>query len=137
MYKQISEQKYSVVQATVNILNNQIHLINENSNLIRMQTTPITLIESLIGFLLFWTVLLAMLSKFKISLTNGKKSFSTGVLNKLPCCKCQYLSHNKYLPCAVNPSVVFTEEAVNCQDYCFKDGKGTSKGSRGSTVISN
>ena len=123
MYKQINEQKYSVVQATVNTLNKQIHLKNENSHLISTQATPIGLVESLIGFILFWTVLLAMLSKLKISLTNGKKSLTTSSLNKLPCCKCQYLSHNKYLPCAVNPSVVFTDEAVNCQDYCFK-GKG-------------
>jgi hypothetical protein len=120
MYKQINEPKYSVVQATVNTLNKQIHLQSENSHLISTQATPITIVESLIGFILFWTVLLAMLSKLKISLANSKKSFSTSTLNKLPCCKCQYLSHNKYLPCAVNPSVVFTEEAVNCQDYCFK-----------------
>lgn len=122
MYKQINEQKYSVVQATVNTLNKQIHS-NENSNIISTQATPITLVESLIGFILFWTVLLAMLSKLKISLTNGKKSLTTSSLHKLPCCKCQYLSHNKYLPCAVNPSVVFTDEAVNCQDYCFKGEK--------------
>jgi hypothetical protein len=117
MSKQISEQKFFLTQASVNTYNKQLHSTNDNSNVISTQATPITF---LVGFILFWTIFLAMLSKVKMSLTSNKKPFLVSTFNKSLCCKCKYLSHNKYLPCAVNPLVVFTEEAANCQYYCAK-----------------
>lgn len=37
---------------------------------------------------------------------------------EVPCRNCEYFQHNDYLNCAVHPSVVLTEQALNCSDYC-------------------
>lgn len=39
---------------------------------------------------------------------------------QLPCRNCEYFQHNYYLNCAVHPSIVLTEQALNCSDYCSK-----------------
>ncbi len=36
---------------------------------------------------------------------------------ELPCGRCQYFSDNPYLPCAVNPGEVLTEEARDCGSF--------------------
>ncbi|MDF5724233.1 MAG: hypothetical protein PUP91_27965 [Rhizonema sp. PD37] len=38
-------------------------------------------------------------------------------LQKLPCKNCRYFKDNHYLNCAVHPSIVLTEQALNCPDY--------------------
>ncbi len=39
---------------------------------------------------------------------------------QLPCGNCEYFQHNHYLNCAVHPSIVLTEQALNCSDYYSK-----------------
>jgi hypothetical protein len=36
---------------------------------------------------------------------------------KIPCDRCQFLSRNSYLQCAIHPSIAATENAVDCADY--------------------
>lgn len=36
---------------------------------------------------------------------------------QIPCSNCQFFSNNHYLKCAVHPSTVLTEQALNCADY--------------------
>lgn len=43
------------------------------------------------------------------------KRFST-----IPCRKCQFFDNNQHLPCAVQPVLVLSEEALNCGDYAPK-----------------
>jgi hypothetical protein len=38
-------------------------------------------------------------------------------LQQHSCQNCRYFSNNKYLKCAVNPTIALTEEAKNCHDY--------------------
>jgi len=40
-----------------------------------------------------------------------------GRFHQTPCRSCRFLIDNHYLPCAVHPSVVFTEQALDCTDY--------------------
>ncbi|WP_414621299.1 hypothetical protein [Calothrix sp. CCY 0018] len=40
--------------------------------------------------------------------------------SSIPCRKCQFFDNNQQLPCAVQPAVVLSEEAVNCGDYAPK-----------------
>lgn len=37
--------------------------------------------------------------------------------NKVPCRNCQYFNSNYYIKCAVHPSNVMTDRAVDCKDY--------------------
>lgn len=47
-------------------------------------------------------------------------------LNQIPCRNCRFFKENQYLKCAVHPSTVLKEEAVNCPDYCSQKDKFTS-----------
>lgn len=38
-----------------------------------------------------------------------------------PCKNCQFFANNRYLNCSVHPSIVLTEQAVNCPDYCSEN----------------
>jgi hypothetical protein len=41
-------------------------------------------------------------------------------MHKIPCSSCSYFENNYHLRCAVNPSAVLSESAINCLDYCPK-----------------
>ncbi|MCU0551395.1 MAG: hypothetical protein MUC48_18775 [Leptolyngbya sp. Prado105] len=51
---------------------------------------------------------------------NQKSSRISRELARLPCKKCQFFSNNHYIKCAVNPHVVMTPHANECQDYRSK-----------------
>jgi hypothetical protein len=38
--------------------------------------------------------------------------------SKTPCHSCEYFTNNLYLNCALHPTTVLTEAAVDCIDYC-------------------
>lgn len=48
---------------------------------------------------------------------NRKETKVSRELAQLPCKKCQFFSNNHYMKCAVNPHVVMTPAANQCQDY--------------------
>jgi hypothetical protein len=35
----------------------------------------------------------------------------------IPCCNCYFYKDNRYLRCAVHPSTVLTQQAIDCLDY--------------------
>ncbi|MGB3757090.1 MAG: hypothetical protein WBA07_12045 [Rivularia sp. (in: cyanobacteria)] len=54
-----------------------------------------------------------------------RKNLYTKLVNlkrfsSIPCHKCQFFDNNQQLPCAVQPAVVLSEEAMNCSDYAPK-----------------
>lgn len=40
--------------------------------------------------------------------------------SSIPCRKCQFFDNNQHLPCAVQPALALSVEAVNCGDYTPK-----------------
>lgn len=42
-------------------------------------------------------------------------------LSSLPCSRCRYLSDCESLQCAVNPTAVFTTDALTCCDFAEKE----------------
>lgn len=40
--------------------------------------------------------------------------------SSIPCHKCEFFDNNHHLPCAVQPTLVMSLEAVNCSDYSPK-----------------
>nr|WP_138500026.1 hypothetical protein [Nostoc sp. PA-18-2419] len=69
-----------------------------------------------LGFIIGWVVFLLMLQKIQ-SLLNYKVAFPITISHKVPCKNCRFYSNNNYLKCAVNPSIVLTEEAMHCCEY--------------------
>lgn len=72
-----------------------------------------------LGFVIIWTGLFLILSKMR-TVTIDKIIITTNPLKKVPCNNCQFFSSNAFLKCAVQPSIVLTEQANNCSDYCPK-----------------
>lgn len=43
-------------------------------------------------------------------------------LRSLPCGQCRYFANDEFLPCAVNPLQVLTDESHNCYDFFQAEG---------------
>ncbi|MBD2561312.1 MULTISPECIES: hypothetical protein [Nostoc] len=78
--------------------------------------TDIAISLSPVGFIISWIAFFVILRKIR-ALLDDKMVFSIKGIHKLPCKNCRFYSNNHYLKCAVNPSIVLTEEAVNCSEY--------------------
>jgi hypothetical protein len=78
------------------------------------------------GSIVVVVVFFLMLSKLR-TVVDNKIVFPNKSLNKLPCQNCEFFCSNNYLKCAVQPSMVMTEEAKNCSDYSPKNSKSSRK----------
>jgi hypothetical protein len=88
-------------------------------NQVDIYETLITQGGGIIAFLFFWVSLLILASKKLKSVSDNQLDLCT----KHRCHKCQYFVKNHFLNCAVQPSLVLTEEANNCSDYYPKSKK--------------
>ncbi|MBD6619390.1 hypothetical protein FNW02_27070 [Komarekiella sp. 'clone 1'] len=108
--RQLSQNKPKIEQAQPNEL-----------------TIPDVVISlSPLGFIFGWIVFFIALRKIRTFLDN-KMVFTIKGLDKVPCKNCKFYSNNHYLKCAVNPSIVLTEEAMNCSEYSPTKSKFPSK----------
>lgn len=103
----------------------QSEIKTDGANLDKVITpdTVITIGGSTIGFVILWAGFLLVVSKIRSFREDNKLFFPINSLHQVPCRNCRYFSSNHYLQCAVQPSVVLTEQATNCPDYCPKHGK--------------
>ncbi|GAX38516.1 hypothetical protein [Nodularia sp. NIES-3585] len=86
----------------------------------------VALTLSPIALLFSWVLFFLILQKIRTFLDN-KMVFSVQGLHKVPCKNCRFYSNNHYLKCAVQPSLVLTEEAKDCPEYLPKNGKISPK----------
>ncbi len=64
-------------------------------------------------FLAFF--ILKLLDVWKVA----RAKFTTlNCFHQLPCRNCRFFTNNHYLYCTVHPSIVLTEQALDCSDYC-------------------
>lgn len=75
-----------------------------------------------LALLISWIVFFVMLRKSQ-AIVDNKRFFIINGIKKVPCKNCQYYSNNHYLKCAVNPSLVMTEEAKECSEYLLDKSK--------------
>ncbi|MBD2342688.1 hypothetical protein [Anabaena subtropica] len=75
-----------------------------------------------VGLVFSWVIFFIILRKIR-SIIENKMVFTVNGLHQLPCKNCQFYANNHYLKCAVQPSVVLTEEAKNCSEYSPKKDK--------------
>ncbi|MBU7584369.1 MAG: hypothetical protein KAF91_15880 [Nostoc sp. TH1S01] len=79
-----------------------------------------------LGLLFSWIIFFLVLRKIQRFLDN-KMVFSVKSLHQVPCKNCRFYSNNHYLKCAVQPSIVLTDEAKNCSEFCAKKDKLSEK----------
>ena len=70
-----------------------------------------------LGFFMGGAAIFFIISK-KWTVARNKRVVNIKKLNQVPCKNCQYFSGNHYLKCAVHPAIAFTEDAIDCSDYC-------------------
>lgn len=72
-------------------------------------------------FALAWMIVvifvLSMVSMMKDGIANVRQ------MHRIPCANCQYATNDYRLKCSVHPSMAFSEEAVNCQDFEAESGQ--------------
>lgn len=110
-----------MLQKTVAANSNSHQVILSEAKKEQPQTHELTIHDLVIslsplGFIIGWIGFFVIFRKFQAFL-DEKMVFSINALQKVPCKKCLFYSNNHYLKCAVNPSIVLTEEAMNCSEY--------------------
>lgn len=69
-----------------------------------------------VGLVFSWVIFFIILRKIR-SVLEDKIITSVKGSHQLPCKKCKFYASNHFLKCAVNPSVVMTDNAKDCSDY--------------------
>ncbi|TFI53810.1 hypothetical protein BLD44_012370 [Mastigocladus laminosus UU774] len=123
------QEQFIEYLAAENLFNQTIHSeIKVEDRKVDNSSIPsakIVLAGGSLAFIIIWAVFLVFLSKMRRLSQENKLVFAIHNSRKVPCRKCQYFSQNHHLNCAVQPSIVLTEEASNCPDYSPKQGKST------------
>jgi hypothetical protein len=120
-----------ILQKNVLANNNLYQVVKSEEKNEQAQTHELTIPDiavslSPVGFIIGWIAFFVIMQKIRAFLDN-KMAFSIKRLHTLPCKNCRFYSNNHYLKCAVNPSIVLTEEAMNCSEYSPSNKKKSSK----------
>ncbi|MBN3908135.1 MAG: hypothetical protein HWQ35_16780 [Nostoc sp. NMS1] len=124
MYHDLLLQK--TVVANSNLHHGNLSEARNEQTTHELSIPDIAISLSPVGFLIGWIVFFLILQKIRAFL-DEKMVISINGLHKLPCKNCRFYSNNHYLKCAVNPSIVLTEEAINCSEYSPNNKKSSSK----------
>ncbi|MBE9007268.1 hypothetical protein IQ259_19900 [Fortiea sp. LEGE XX443] len=81
-----------------------------------------TLYLSPISLLFSWMIFFLLLRKIH-SFIENKMVFNVKNSHQVPCKNCRFYCNNHYLKCAVQPSIVMTDEAKNCSEFSPKKDK--------------
>lgn len=120
-----------ILQRTVASNRNLHRVIQSEVNKEQTPTNQFTIPDmaislSPLGFIIGWVVFLLMLQKIR-SFLNYKMVFPINSSHKVPCKNCRFYSNNNYIKCAVKPSIVLTDEAMNCSEYSPNNKRFCSK----------
>ncbi len=100
-------------------------IINQSETITIMPNKAIQTNNSMYSFLLWmfvlyvgsWTLFQVFHWSIATLMTTKTRSLFVFSFFQSPCRKCQFFDENNYLNCAVHPSIVLTNQAVNCSDY--------------------
>ena len=117
---EIIEQYLAVNNHSVQTTQSDTNL--ENVKPLRGLTSDFIMFWGIIGFVTCWTAIFFMLSK-RARVARKEIAVDIKTLHQIPCKNCKFYSNEPHLKCAVNPSIVLTEQAINCSDYLAKVNK--------------
>jgi hypothetical protein len=101
----------------------EIQVQEKVSNQAEITDILITQGGGIIAFLFFWVGFLVWASKRLKTVSDEQLDLCRNSLPNHRCTQCQYFTKNHFMNCAVQPSLVLTDEADNCSDYCPKNQK--------------
>jgi hypothetical protein len=74
-------------------------------------------------FILVWAI--ASIAMFRgLPKAIRKKPLELNRPQKVPCRSCRFFSSNPYLKCAIHPTSVLTDRAIDCSDFHARDPEG-------------
>lgn len=91
------------------------------SNQTEITETLITQGGGIIAFLFFWAGFLVWASKRLKTVSDAQLDSCKNSLPNHRCTQCRYFAKNHFMNCAVQPSLVLTDDANNCSDYTPKN----------------
>lgn len=101
---------------------NQSRVETETLKSVKVVTSDSIMLWGIVGFVVCWVAIFFMLSK-RVRVTRKEIAINIQTLHQIPCKNCKFYSSDPHLKCAVNPSIVLTEKAVDCSDYCSRENK--------------
>lgn len=119
-YKFLASTKFDE-QATHASIQHQSEAIEIKSNATihnNDNTIYIFFLWMIVLYAVSWASLEVFHKFITIFMTKKVRNLFVFSLFQSPCRKCQFFDENNYLNCAVHPSIVLTNQAVNCSDYC-------------------
>ena len=66
-------------------------------------------------FIAAWSIVVLAVWHIFSSINQGIKQVKR--LHRIPCASCSYATDSHYLKCPLHPSLAFSEEAIDCQDF--------------------
>jgi hypothetical protein len=96
-------------------------IATQSSNLLTLDRQRIEDAAADSAFAIFSSIaiLTAMaVSTYAVVSRERQKSSNQKSCEQSPCSHCAYFEHNLYLNCAIHPTTVNTETAIDCIDYC-------------------
>jgi hypothetical protein len=115
--------RYVSVETEILTQTNIDEITSERINLQETDTIDNTLSYGIFSGLVLTSaiLLITLFKKFRLSQKKIVYSKKLQTFVEIPCQKCQFFSNNRHLKCAIRPSSVMNEEAIDCPDYCASD----------------
>ncbi len=104
------------------------NLIEEKLNGKELYGKNLDVVKTLESAFYFSIYLLALIGwLIFLRLSNSRKILKNRMttlqyFSQIPCRTCRFFTNNQYLKCAVHPSTVLKQQAINCPDYWSQDG---------------
>ncbi len=127
--RQSTTQEKNNNKVTVSNVNvDSVNLIEEKLNGEELHGKNLDVVktpESAFYFSIYLVALTGWLIFLRLS--NSRKTLKNRMttlqyFNQVACRTCLFFTNNQYLKCAVHPSTVLKQQAINCSDYWFQDG---------------
>jgi hypothetical protein len=124
LLEELMQHKLTLNKPSNQVTHNEIKNNQPQANNFEIPNLAISLTP--IGLVFSWVIFFLILRKIR-SLLEDKMVVTVKGSHQLPCRNCRFYTNNHYLKCAVQPSIVMTEEAKNCSEYSPKNEKLSPK----------
>jgi hypothetical protein len=121
--------KYVSLETEILTQTNIDEITSERVNLEETDTIDNTLSYGIFSGLVLTSaiLLITLLKKFRLSQKKIVYSKKLQTFVEIPCQKCQFFSNNRHLKCAIRPSSVMNEGAIDCPDYDPRNFESSDK----------
>ncbi|RUS93463.1 hypothetical protein DSM106972_096120 [Dulcicalothrix desertica PCC 7102] len=123
MFLTLNHQNKILLVTSKQAMRQEVQVQETLSNQAELTETLITQGGGILAFIFFMGGFLFLASKKLKDVSDDQLDLCKNSLPNHRCTQCRYFAKNHFINCAVQPSIVLTDEATNCSDYCPKNQK--------------